>query len=70
MTTKMSKWKNWLSDDRGIGTLEIILIVAVIVIIAVAFRKWIIAWIQKLFDSSNDELKQTDQDRIIVPDTE
>ena len=63
-------WKRWLSDERGIGTLEIILIVAVIVIIAVAFRKWILAWIQKLFDSSNEELKQTDQDGIIVPSAE
>ena len=57
----------WLKDDEGIGTLEVILIVAVIVIIAVAFRKWIISWVQKLFDTSNDELMETNKDTIVVP---
>jgi len=61
---RIKKW--WLEED-GIGTLEVILIVAVIVIIAVAFRKWIIAWMQKLFDTSNSELERTNQDRINVP---
>lgn len=67
----MKQWKQrikqwWLEED-GIGTLEVILIVAVIVIIAVAFRKWIISWVQKLFETSNDELQRTNQDAIIVP---
>jgi len=59
--------KQWWSEEEGIGTLEVILIVAVIVIIAVAFRKWIISWVQKLFETSNDELQRTNQDAIIVP---
>ena len=67
----MHKWKlqaaKWLKDEEGIGTLEVILIVAVIVIIAVAFRKWIISWVQKLFDTSNDELMETNKDNIVVP---
>lgn len=67
----MKQWKQrikqwWLAED-GIGTLEVILIVAVIVIIAVAFRKWIISWVQKLFDTSNSELERTNQDRLNVP---
>ena len=70
MTEWYAKLKKWASDERGIGTLEIILIVAVIVIIAVAFRKWILAWVQKLFDSSNEELLETNQDGITVPGTE
>jgi Flp pilus assembly pilin Flp len=68
---KMKQWKQrvkqWWSEEDGIGTLEVILIVAVIVIIAVAFRKWIISWVQKLFDTSNSELERTNQDRIVVP---
>ncbi|MEX1029515.1 MAG: Flp1 family type IVb pilin [Paenibacillaceae bacterium] len=67
----MKQWKQqakqWWSEEDGIGTLEVILIVAVIVIIAVAFRKWIISWVQKLFDTSNSELERTNQDTIIVP---
>jgi hypothetical protein len=63
----MSNVKAWIIDDKGIGTLEIIMIVAVIVIIAVAFRKWILAWIQQLFDSTNDELKRTSSDGLTVP---
>ncbi|MEX2416245.1 MAG: Flp1 family type IVb pilin [Paenibacillaceae bacterium] len=67
----MKQWKQrmiqwWLEED-GIGTLEVILIVAVIVIIAVAFRKWIISWVQKLFETSNSELQRTNQDAIVVP---
>lgn len=67
----MKKGSLWLAklwkDEDGIGTLEIILIVAVIVIIAIAFRKWIIAWVQKLLDSANEEMVKTNQDGIDVP---
>lgn len=63
----LTKIGDWFRKEEGIGTLEIILIVAVIVIIAVAFRKWILAWVQKLFDTSNEELKKTNQDTITVP---
>jgi len=45
-------WKN----EDGIGTLEIIMIVAVIVIIAVAFRKWIMKWINGLFQNADQEV--------------
>lgn len=68
----MANWrtrgKALLLDERGIGTLEIILIVAVIVIIAVAFRKWIIAWIEKLFQESNEELIDTNNQSVTIPD--
>ncbi|TBL80245.1 Flp1 family type IVb pilin [Paenibacillus thalictri] len=46
-------WK----DEDGLGTLEILLIVAVLVIIAIMFRKWIIHYIEELFGQSNNELK-------------
>lgn len=57
----------WFRKEEGIGTLEVILIVAVIVIIAVAFRKWILAWVQKLFDTTNEELNKTNQNTLNVP---
>lgn len=70
MSRAWLNWRRWLADDRGVGTLEIILIVAVIVIIAIAFRKWILAWVQKLFDTSNEELLETNQKELTIPGTE
>jgi Flp pilus assembly pilin Flp len=48
----------WNEED-GIGTLEILLILAVIVIIAIAFRKWILKWVKQLFNGADSELKST-----------
>lgn len=46
----------WKAED-GIGTLEILLIIAVIVIIAIAFRKWIMSWVKKLFENADSVIK-------------
>lgn len=54
--------KIWDEED-GIGTLEILLILAVIVIIAIAFRKWIVQWVTNLFRKADEQIKdQTDPD--------
>jgi Flp pilus assembly pilin Flp len=45
-------WK----EEEGLGTLELLLIVAVLVIVAVAFRKWILSFIKSLFGQANQEL--------------
>jgi Flp pilus assembly pilin Flp len=58
--------KLW-QEEEGIGTLEIILIVAVIVVIAVAFRKWIVQWVENLFMESNNEMKSSKLDTVNVP---
>lgn len=42
----------WKEED-GIGTLEIIMIVAVLVVVAIAFRKWIMKWLGDLFRSAD-----------------
>ncbi|WP_248925601.1 Flp1 family type IVb pilin [Paenibacillus hamazuiensis] len=60
----MLKWmvpagKKLWKDEDGLGTLEVLLIVAVLVIIAIAFRKWIFAWIEKVFGESNGQLTNT-----------
>ncbi|MEF3301616.1 Flp1 family type IVb pilin [Paenibacillus sp. GYB003] len=56
-------------EEDGIGTLELLLIVAVLVIVAVAFRKWILAFIKKLFGEANEELGNTGaKDCLSAPD--
>lgn len=55
-------WKN----EEGLGTLEMLLILAIIVIIAIAFRKWIINWVNKLFSETNSDIQST---RSLVPDS-
>ncbi|GIP32678.1 Flp1 family type IVb pilin [Paenibacillus sp. J2TS4] len=49
-------------DEDGIGTLEILLILAVIVIIAVAFRKWIFQWVEGLFTKADSEIETHNND--------
>lgn len=44
------------NEEEGLGTLEMLLILAVLVAIAVVFRKWIIAWVNRLFDQTQSEL--------------
>lgn len=50
------KLKQFWLNEEGIGTLEILLIVAVIVIIAIAFRKWIMKWLGNLFNQADTEI--------------
>jgi Flp pilus assembly pilin Flp len=59
MRTVESRWRSFWKEEDGLGTLEVLLIVAVLVIIAIAFRKWIFAWIEKIFGQSNDQLSNT-----------
>lgn len=44
-------------DEQGVGTLEVLLILAVVVLIAVVFRKWIIAWVNDLFEVTNQNIQ-------------
>ncbi|MNI19044.1 hypothetical protein D3C73_724680 [compost metagenome] len=55
---KVMEWcgKLW-KEEEGLGTLEILLIVAVLVAIAIVFRKWIVGWFQKLIGDANDNMK-------------
>jgi Flp pilus assembly pilin Flp len=46
----------WKEED-GLGTLEILLIMAVLVAIAIVFRKWIVNWFTKLIGEANSNLK-------------
>ncbi|WP_201006267.1 Flp1 family type IVb pilin [Paenibacillus glycanilyticus] len=44
----------WRSES-GLGTLEVILIIAVVIIIALLFKDWIIQLIEKLMGKADDE---------------
>lgn len=62
-TTLIGAVKKFWNEEDGIGTLEILLILAVIVIIAIAFRKWIIEWVKGLFNAADEQIKdQTNPD--------
>lgn len=50
-------WGRFWRDEQGIGTLELLLILAVIVVIAIAFRKWIFKWVNALFNSANSQIE-------------
>jgi len=51
-------WRN----ERGIGTLEIIIIIAVLVLVAFAFRQWILDWVTNLFGQTDETIQQIDND--------
>ena len=59
--------KLW-NDEEGIGTLEILLIIAVLVAIAVVFRKQIIKWVNAIFTETDKELQDINQLPPIGPD--
>jgi Flp pilus assembly pilin Flp len=51
--------KKFWKDEEGLGTLEILLIIAVLVAIAIVFRKWIVGWFQNLINGANDNLQKS-----------
>jgi Flp pilus assembly pilin Flp len=54
----ISKLGKFWKDEEGLGTLEILLIVAVLVGVALLFRTQIIEWVQKLLQKSGTEIDQ------------
>lgn len=51
-------WRN----EQGIGTLEIIIIIAVLVLVAFAFRQWILEWVTGLFGSTDATIDDIQND--------
>ncbi len=45
-------WRN----EKGLGTLEILLIAGVLIIIAVAFREQIVNWVQDVLDQADEDI--------------
>lgn len=48
--------KNFWNDEEGLGTLEIILIAAVLVAVALLFRDRITSWVKQLLDNIGGEI--------------
>jgi hypothetical protein len=48
-------WKSFWRSESGLGTLEIILIIAVVIIIALLFKDWIIKLIERLMGKADDQ---------------
>ncbi|MCU6710911.1 Flp1 family type IVb pilin [Paenibacillus sp. J5C_2022] len=55
-------WRKWsgkarrfFRNESGLGTLEVILIIAVVIIIALLFKDWIIALVNDLMDKADDQ---------------
>jgi hypothetical protein len=55
---KVQLQKLWQEED-GLGTLEILLIVAVLVALAIIFRKWIVHWFNDLIGKANTNLNDS-----------
>ncbi|WEK55084.1 MAG: Flp1 family type IVb pilin [Candidatus Cohnella colombiensis] len=45
-------------DQKGIGTLELVLIVAVIIILILIFKDWIVTFINKMLGNVDNESKK------------
>jgi Flp pilus assembly pilin Flp len=43
--------KNFLKEEDGLGTVELVIIIAVLVAIALIFRKTIFGFVQRVMDS-------------------
>lgn len=52
-----AKVKSFMKDEEGLGTLEMLLILAVLVVIAIAFRDWIMKWLKGLFQDTNSDIQ-------------
>jgi len=66
MTRKWkAEWKRFWKDEAGIGMLEMLLIIALILVVAIAFRKWIMEWVNNLIQGTNTDVDETIRDRAI-----
>ncbi|MCQ6559125.1 Flp1 family type IVb pilin [Paenibacillus mendelii] len=49
------KARDFWREEEGLGTLEIILIIAVVIILALLFKDWIIDLVQRLMGKADDQ---------------
>ncbi|MEK3908758.1 MULTISPECIES: Flp1 family type IVb pilin [Oceanobacillus] len=54
--------KNFWNDEEGLQTLEIMLIIAVIVVIALLFRDRIMGWIEDLLNFGDQNIGEFQQE--------
>lgn len=58
MSNLKSFFKGFWKEEEGLQTLEILLIIAVIVVIALSFREQITSWVENLVNFGNDQVDQ------------
>lgn len=62
LTAWSIRWNNRVAKlmkaEDGIGTLEMILIAAVLIIIALLFREWIVALVKKVLASADGQAEK------------
>ncbi|MBO7747751.1 multidrug transporter [Paenibacillus sp. MWE-103] len=55
----MRKWgqavRRFWKNEEGLGTLEVVLIIAVVIILALIFKDWIIGLLQSLMDNADEK---------------
>lgn len=54
---KMKNWKNFLSDESGMGTVEMILIIVVLIGLVIIFKKQMTNLVNNIFDTINSQSK-------------
>ncbi|WP_308635961.1 Flp1 family type IVb pilin [Paenibacillus silvisoli] len=54
----MKAWRSFWKDEEGLGTLEVVLIIAVVIILALLFKDWIIQLLQKLMGDADDKANE------------
>jgi len=47
--------KGFLQEEEAMGTIEVILIIAVIILIALLFKDWIIELLERLMSKADDK---------------
>ncbi|MGO4537230.1 Flp1 family type IVb pilin [Paenibacillus sp. 2TAB19] len=58
MRRMKNTFRKFWNSEEGLGTLEIILIIAVVIIIALLFKDWIIELIERLMGKADDQADQ------------
>ncbi|GAB2535987.1 Flp1 family type IVb pilin [Gracilibacillus alcaliphilus] len=49
-------FKNFWNDEEGLETIEILLILSVLIVIAIMFKDRIMGWANQLFDDIDSEI--------------
>ena len=57
----MNMLKKFWTEEDGMGVVEILLIIAVLIIIALLFRKTIIGWVEKMLATLFPSAEETTQ---------
>lgn len=58
LSTIMNPVKRFWKDEEGLGTLEMILIIVVILVIALIFKDQITTLVNNLFDNVNEKTEE------------